>query len=55
MGKRAEKGTPKDVANRAKAKGLQKLKFYCQICEKQCRDANGFKCHCTSDAHLRQM
>ena len=55
MGKRAEKGTPKDVANRAKAKGLQKLKFYCQICEKQCRDANGFKCHCTSEAHLRQM
>ena len=55
MGKRAEKGTPKDIANRAKAKGLQKLKFYCQICEKQCRDANGFKCHCTSEAHLRQM
>ena len=55
MGKRAEKGTPKDIANRAKAEGLQKLKVYCQICEKQCRDANGFKCHCTSEAHLRQM
>ncbi|CAB9503787.1 KIN17-like protein [Seminavis robusta] len=54
MGK-AEKGTPKDIAKRIKSKGLQKLKFYCQMCEKQCRDANGFKCHMTSEAHLRQM
>mmetsp|Transcript_14042 Transcript_14042/g.21007 ORF Transcript_14042/g.21007 Transcript_14042/m.21007 type:complete len:433 (-) Transcript_14042:94-1392(-) len=52
---KAEKGTPKDIANRAKAKGLQKLKFYCQMCGKQCRDENGFKCHLTSDSHLRQM
>mmetsp|Transcript_23960 Transcript_23960/g.42881 ORF Transcript_23960/g.42881 Transcript_23960/m.42881 type:complete len:434 (-) Transcript_23960:131-1432(-) len=52
---KAEKGTPKDVANRSKAKGLQKLKFYCQMCAKQCRDENGFKCHMTSDSHLRQM
>ena len=34
---KAEKGTPKDIANRMKAKGLQKLKFYCQMCSKQCR------------------
>eukprot|EP00980_Cylindrotheca_fusiformis_P006455 scaffold1376_cov125-Cylindrotheca_fusiformis.AAC.21 len=52
---KAEKGTPKDIGNRIKAKGLQKLKFYCQMCEKQCRDANGFKCHLTSESHLRQM
>jgi DNA/RNA-binding protein KIN17 len=52
---KAEKGTPKDLGNRIKAKGLQKLKFYCQMCEKQCRDANGFKCHLTSESHLRQM
>ena len=45
---KAERGTPKDIANRMKAKGLQKLKFYCQMCQKQCRDANGFKCHLTS-------
>ena len=52
MGKKAEAGTGLLViANRAKAKGLQKLKFYCQICEKQCRDANGLECHCTSEAH----
>ena len=52
---KAEKGSVKDIANKMKAKGLQKLKFYCQMCEKQCRDANGFKCHLTSESHLRQM
>jgi DNA/RNA-binding protein KIN17 len=52
---KAEAGTPKDIANRAKARGLQKLKFWCQACEKQCRDENGFKCHCASEAHVRQM
>ena len=25
------------------------------MCEKQCRDENGFKQHGTSEAHLRQM
>lgn len=38
-----------------KSKGLQKLRWYCQVCEKQCRDENGFKCHTMSEAHLRQM
>ena len=52
---KAEKGSLKDIGKRIKAKGLQKLKFYCQMCEKQCRDANGFKCHLTSESHLRQM
>ena len=52
---KAEKGTPKDIGKRIKSKGLQKLKFYCQMCEKQCRDANGFKCHLTSESHIRQM
>jgi len=47
--------TPKAIANRIKSKGLQKLCFYCQCCQKQCRDANGFKCHLTSEGHLRQM
>ena len=28
---------------------------YCQVCEKQCRDENGFKCHAASESHLRQM
>lgn len=47
--------TPKAIANRIKAKGLQKLRWYCQMCEKQCRDDNGFKCHITSESHQRQM
>lgn len=38
-----------------KAKGLQRLRWYCQVCEKQCRDENGFKCHMQSEGHLRQM
>ncbi len=25
------------------------------MCEKQCRDANGFKCHCESEGHQRNM
>jgi DNA/RNA-binding protein KIN17 len=47
--------TPKAIANRMKAKGLQKLRWYCQMCKKQCRDANGFKCHKTSEGHQRMM
>ena len=45
----------KKMAKKNKAKGLGKLKFYCQMCQKQCRDANGFKCHTMSEGHLRQM
>ncbi|KAI0715649.1 domain of Kin17 curved DNA-binding protein-domain-containing protein [Cerioporus squamosus] len=52
---RAEVGTPKYLANKMKAKGLQRLRWYCQICQKQCRDENGFKCHTQSESHLRQM
>lgn len=52
---RAEAGTPKAIGNAIKAKGLQKLKFFCQSCQKQCRDANGFKCHTMSEAHQRQL
>nr|XP_043616778.1 KIN17-like protein [Erigeron canadensis]XP_043616780.1 KIN17-like protein [Erigeron canadensis] len=47
--------TPKAIANKIKAKGLQKLRWYCQMCQKQCRDENGFKCHCMSESHQRQM
>ncbi|EKE38487.1 hypothetical protein ENUP19_0054G0121 [Entamoeba nuttalli] len=41
--------------NQIKAKGLQKVKYYCQMCQKQCRDANGFKCHCETEGHRRMM
>lgn len=54
MGK-AEVGSIKYLANKMKAKGLQKLRWYCQMCQKQCRDENGFKCHTTSESHQRQL
>merc|ERR1712187_141585 len=47
--------SPKAIANRLKAAGLQKLRWYCQLCNKQCRDENGFKCHQTSEGHKRMM
>jgi len=52
---RAQVGTPKYLANAMKSKGLQRLRWYCQVCQKQCRDENGFKCHAQSESHLRQM
>ncbi|MBN3302840.1 DNA/RNA-binding protein KIN17 [Amia ocellicauda] len=54
MGK-AEFLSPKAIGNRIKSKGLQKLRWYCQMCQKQCRDENGFKCHCLSESHQRQL
>ena len=47
--------TPNAIANRIKSKGLQKLRWYCQMCQKQCRDEHGFKCHLTRESHQRQM
>jgi hypothetical protein len=58
MGKAEKSGgflTPKAIGNRIKAKGLTKLRWYCQMCQKACRDENGFKCHCMSESHRRQM
>lgn len=48
---RAEVGTAKHQAKKLKASGLQQLKFYCQLCHKQCRDANGYKNHLLSPSH----
>lgn len=55
MGKNGGFLTPKAISNRIKAKGLQKLRWYCQSCQKQCRDENGFKCHIQSESHQRQL
>lgn len=52
---KAEFGSVKDIANRQKLKGLQRLRFYCQVCEKQCRDQNGFKMHTQSESHVRKL
>lgn len=52
---KAEAGSVKHLNNKLKSKGLQRLRWYCQACEKQCRDANGFKMHTQSESHVRQM
>lgn len=52
---RAEAGSTKWVANKMKSKGLQRLRWWCEPCQKQCRDANGFKCHVQSESHVRQL
>lgn len=52
---KSDKFSPKAIANKQKSKGLQKLRWYCQMCQKQCRDQNGFKCHMSSESHQRQL
>ncbi|KLJ07629.1 hypothetical protein EMPG_16899 [Blastomyces silverae] len=52
---RAEVGSTKYLSNKLKSKGLQRLRWYCQVCERQMRDENGFKCHTQSESHVRQM
>ncbi|XXH00595.1 vesicle coat component [Hypoxylon texense] len=52
---KAEVGSTKYLSNKLKSKGLQRLRWYCQICEKQCRDANAFKMHTQSESHTRKM
>ncbi|KAK5993205.1 KIN17-like protein [Cladobotryum mycophilum] len=52
---KAEVGSTKWLSNKMKSKGLQRLRWYCQVCEKQCPDANGFKMHTQSESHVRQM
>ena len=38
-----------------KARGLTRLRWYCQICQKACRDATGYKLHTESESHMRQL
>ncbi|EEH49786.1 uncharacterized protein PADG_05865 [Paracoccidioides brasiliensis Pb18] len=52
---RAEVGSTKYLSNKLKSKGLQRLRWYCQVCQRQMRDENGFKCHTQSESHVRQM
>ncbi|KAL2025127.1 hypothetical protein VTK56DRAFT_129 [Thermocarpiscus australiensis] len=53
MGK-AEVGSSKYISKKMKQKGLTRLRWYCQICEKACRDENAFKMHCQSESHMRR-
>ncbi len=55
MGKGNDAGGLKALAKRSKMVGLQKLRFYCQMCQRQCRDENGMKQHMATEGHLRQM
>lgn len=32
-----------------------KQKYYCEMCRKQCKDQNGFKCHCNTEHHKQMM
>jgi DNA/RNA-binding protein KIN17 len=52
---RAEVGSTKHIANQMKSKGLQRLRWWCQACQRQMRDENGFKCHVASESHVRNM
>ena len=52
---RAEVGSTKHIANQMKQKGLTRLRWYCQTCEKACRDENGFQCHIRSESHVRNI
>ncbi len=47
--------TAKAIAKKIKAKGLGRLRWYCQMCEKQCRDENGFQNHLRSESHKRLL
>jgi DNA/RNA-binding protein KIN17 len=51
MGKERSRSTKK-IWN---LRGPEKLKFYCQMCEKQCRDNDGFTSHCSTPGHLQMM
>ena len=52
---KAEVGSTKYLSNKLKSKGLQRLRYWCEVCHKQCRDDNGYKCHVMSESHVRQM
>jgi len=35
--------------------GLYKQKYFCQMCNRQCQDRDGFNCHLKSETHKRHM
>jgi DNA/RNA-binding protein KIN17 len=45
----------KSLSKGMKSSGLKRLRWYCQMCEKQCSDENSFKSHCRSEKHIRNM
>ncbi|QID85446.1 zinc finger protein rts2 [Saccharomyces pastorianus] len=51
----AEHDSAKYWAKQGVRRGLQKTRYYCQICQRQCKDANGFQSHNKSPSHLRKV
>ncbi|KCV70107.1 hypothetical protein H696_03569 [Fonticula alba] len=45
----------KTVSERMKFHGLKKLKWWCQLCEKQCYSDYGFEDHSRSEGHSRMV
>jgi DNA/RNA-binding protein KIN17 len=47
--------TAKSVSKAIKSKGLGRVRWYCQLCNRQCRDQHGFDSHSTSRRHTERM
>ncbi|PHT49177.1 hypothetical protein CQW23_13385 [Capsicum baccatum] len=43
------------MTNRILATGMEKLRWYCDTCQMESRDENGFKCYCMSESYQREM
>ncbi len=43
------------IEKKQKKQGKKRLRFYCELCKKQCNDANGFKCHTATEEHQRLL
>lgn len=52
---KAEAGSAKAIGNAMKARGLTKLRYYCQVCQKANRDEHAYRMHCESESHHRQL
>ncbi|KAK0727363.1 domain of Kin17 curved DNA-binding protein-domain-containing protein [Lasiosphaeria miniovina] len=51
---KAEFGSTKYVSNQMKSRGLNRLRWYCQLCARSLRDENAFKMHNSSESHMRK-
>lgn len=45
----------KGIAKAIKEKALKRVRWYCQLCEKQCRDQNGYDMHMSSQGHKNKL
>ncbi|RKO97383.1 hypothetical protein CXG81DRAFT_15456, partial [Caulochytrium protostelioides] len=47
--------TAKEIGKRMKTRGLGRLRWYCQVCQKQCGDELGFARHGASKSHTERI